>query len=100
MPSFALTLASIDIILESNTTGELVFPVDVEYDFNRLEWIDNQDEPIRSLPWAMSKLPHYEEVYPLLNDILLVKSGLLLSEAYRDMLKTSTLKSSTKRKKS
>lgn len=76
MPSFAVTLASIDIILES-TNNELVFPVDVEYDFDRLEWIDNQNEPIR-LPWAMSD----GEVYPLLNDILLVKSGLLLYEAY------------------
>ena len=70
IPSFALTSASIDMILDLNMTGDLVFPVDVAYHFDRREWIDNSNYTAIQLPWTK----RHDEVYPLMNDILLIKS--------------------------
>ena len=55
-----------------NATGDIVFPIDVSYDFQQNEWIDNQNDktPVK-LPWTVLQ----GEVYPRMNDILLVATG-------------------------
>ena len=68
VPSFALTTASIVMILtDSNNTetGDLVFPIDVKYDFKRREWIDKDKTPIK-LPWRTKT--DEQVYYPLMND--------------------------------
>ena len=72
MPSYALATASTNIIVNLNTTGELVFPIDVKYNFHLDEWIDGQDAALPvEMPWTQA----HDEVYPWMNDIILIKSG-------------------------
>ena len=52
-----------------NATGDIVFPIDVSYDFQRDQWIDNQND---KMPVKLSWTVLQGEVYPRMNDILLV----------------------------
>ena len=81
MPSFALTAASIDMILTDSTkteTGDLVFPIDVKYDFKSREWTDKDKTPIK-LPWRTKT--DEQVYYPLMNDILLITNSAFQSES-------------------
>ena len=72
MPSYTLATESTNIIVNLNTTGELVFPIDVKYSFREGKWIDGQNKALPiEMPWSQA----YDEVYPWMNDILLIKSG-------------------------
>ena len=91
IPSYALTTASIDMILMDsegeNNGSDLVFPIDVEYDFKRREWIDNSDEtPITQLPWVTMDGVYY----PLMNDILLITHSAYKSDSVVYMVDSST----------
>ena len=80
LPSFNVVTSSIDDILKLNATGEMVFPVDVSFDFGRGEWVDNQNvKTAVQLPWKKNQMdvqpawiskPTVEVYYPIMNDIL------------------------------
>ena len=94
MPSFTAINESIGDILSLNATGEIVFPVDVSYDFERREWIEKQNgvEKVVELPWVSEQSG---ETYPILNDLLIESSTLSLGYTTVSSTACSTSKPQT-----
>lgn len=86
LPSFTTITVSIDKIVSLlNATGVFEFPVDVSYDFERREWIENNNQMAIQLPWV-SKPNKYGVTYPIMNDRLIASST--LSRGYTTMSST------------